>query len=61
MTAKPHRRREPELVISGGIFSQKVLFELVDDWIVPTLVEEFLRIKMNLPDPADAAHNETQP
>jgi len=33
---------------------------LVDDCIVPALVDEFLRTRMNLPDLAPSAHNETQ-
>jgi hypothetical protein len=53
-------RPETVLVITGGIFSKEVLIELVDDCIVPALVDEFLRTRRNLPDHTNSVHNETQ-
>lgn len=53
-------RPSPQLLIADDLFSQPIVRALVEDCIVPALVEEFLRTRLHLPDPAPAAHNETQ-
>ena len=60
MVARPGSRPPPSLVIAAEVFSKDVLMALVEECIVPTLVDEFLRTRMHLPDPAPSAHNETQ-
>ncbi len=53
----PKLRSEPKLEIAAGTFSQEVLLQLVDDWIVPAMVEDFLRSRMNLPELISREHN----
>ena len=53
-------RLEPKLNIAPAIFSKEVVLQLVDHWIAPTLVEEFLRSRMNLPESISPEHNENQ-
>ena len=60
MMAGPAPRPQPKLVITSGVFSQELVLALVEDCIVPALVDEFLRSRMHLPAAAPAAHNETQ-
>jgi hypothetical protein len=55
------RRLDPRLQIAGGVFSKETVGQIVDDWIVPALVDEFLRRRMNLPDFSDPEHNVGQP
>jgi hypothetical protein len=60
MITRPRPRSEPTLVISGGTFSEEVVVELVDDCIVPALVDEFLRTRLNLPERGEKEHNVTR-
>jgi hypothetical protein len=62
-TQKPSAiaRLEPKLEIPIGTFSRKVVLHLVNESIVPALVEEFLRSKVDLPVPAGRDHNVSQP
>jgi hypothetical protein len=53
-------RAEPELKIDTTIFSKRIVLQLADHWIVPALVEEFLRSKRALPESARREHNENQ-
>jgi len=57
---RPSPQPETTIAITGGIFSKEVVMALVDDCIVPALVDEFLRTRINLPDPTPSAHNETR-
>jgi hypothetical protein len=41
---------EQKLEVGTEIFSAEVVLQLVNDWIVPVLVDEFLRSRMNLPE-----------
>jgi hypothetical protein len=50
----PRLRPEPKLEVAGAVFPQQAVLGLVDDWIAPSLVEEFLRYRMNLRVPPDA-------
>jgi hypothetical protein len=56
----PRLRLEPKLNIDAAIFSKEVVLQLVDHWIAPALVEEFLRSRMNLPESISGKHNENQ-
>ena len=58
--ASPRLRPEPKLEITAGTFSQEMVVQLVDDLIVPALVEEFLRSRMNLPASPGCEHNVDQ-
>ena len=49
------RSPEPNLAVPAEIFSDKTLLGLIDDWIVPALVEEFLRSKKPFTLGADGA------
>jgi hypothetical protein len=51
---------EPQLEIGPGIFSQDLVFQLVNDCIVPALVEEFLRSRTSLREAVRGEHNEDQ-
>jgi hypothetical protein len=44
----------------GGAFPLSAVLHLIDDCIVPALVTEFLRSRVNLPDSTDSAHNVDQ-
>ena len=57
----PRLRQEPKLNITPGVFSNEVVLQLVDHWIAPALVEEFLRSRMNLPESIERDHNVDQP
>jgi hypothetical protein len=35
-------RREPSVITSPAIFSDAALLRLIDEWLVPRLVEEFI-------------------
>jgi hypothetical protein len=56
----PRLRPEPTLNIAPGTFSKEVVLQLVDHWIAPALVEEFLRSRMSLPESIQRPHNENQ-
>jgi hypothetical protein len=58
---RPRSALDPKLEITGRTFSDEIVMHLVDDWIVPALVEEFLRCRMNLPELAGREHNVDQP
>ena len=46
------------LVVSPVTFGEDANIQgLIDDWIVPALVEQFLRNKKMLPDPSGEEHN----
>jgi hypothetical protein len=53
-------RPESKLDIVGAIFLQPAVLRLVNDWIVPALVEKFLRRERTLPECTGTEHNETQ-
>ena len=53
-------RQETKLNIVPGIFSNEVVLQLVDHWIAPALVEEFLRSRISLPESINPEHNENQ-
>jgi hypothetical protein len=59
-TQKPSQRLrpEPKLEIVIGTFSKGMVLQLVDDWIVPALVEKFMRSRTNLPEAIRREHNE---
>jgi hypothetical protein len=42
---KPSRSPEPNLAIAADIFSDEIVRGLVDDCVIPALVEDFLRSK----------------
>jgi hypothetical protein len=48
-------RGEPKLEIVHGTLSDDALRQFVNDCIVPALVNEFLRWRMNLPEPPDGS------
>lgn len=45
------------LMVSPVTFGEDIVRGLIHDWIVPDLVEQFLRSKGVLPDPAGKGHN----
>jgi hypothetical protein len=57
----PRLRLDSKLEVVGSVFPQQTVLRLVDELIVPALVEEFLRRKMNLPVPPNRDHNVGQP
>lgn len=54
-------RAEPRLEIAAGTFLDEALLQLVEDCVVPTLVERFLRQRVNLPELVTCEHNVDQP
>ena len=58
-TKRKRRRRRPapDLKVEPDMFSDACVSGLVEDWIVPALVEQFLRSKKVLPDPSGEEHN----
>ena len=53
----PRVRKESKLEVAGSAFPQHAVLRLVDDWIVPALVEQFLRGRRNLPEAVRTEHN----
>lgn len=51
-------RSEAKLQITSSAFCKEQIRPLIDDLIVPALVEEFLRTKVNLRDSSGHEHNE---
>jgi hypothetical protein len=58
--SNPRSRVEPRLSITDGTFSSQGLFQFANECIVPALVEDFLRSRLNLRDLVDTAHNVDQ-
>ena len=58
-TKRKRRRRRPapDLKVEPDMFSDACVSGLVEDWIVPALVEQFLRSKKVLPDLSGEEHN----
>ncbi len=55
---RPGRRPvNTHLMVSPATFGEDAIQGLIDDWIVPALVEQFLRSKKVLPDPSREEHN----
>lgn len=52
---KPLRSREPNLAIPAETFNDEAVLCLIDDWIVPALVEEFLHSKKSFTSGEDGA------
>jgi hypothetical protein len=52
---------EPVLRISATLFSDEAVRHLIDEWIAPALVEEFLRAKNILTDSTERNHTGDQP
>ena len=48
---------EQNMKLSGDIFNEETVRCLVDEWIVPALVEAFLRSKNMLPDSESSIDN----
>jgi hypothetical protein len=46
---KPASLSQSDLKIPTALFDDEILRHLIDDWIVPALVEEFLRCHNKLP------------
>lgn len=42
-TARSKRLPEPDICVAAGTLSDETLQRLIDEWIVPGLVDEFLR------------------
>jgi hypothetical protein len=57
----PRVRLEPKLEITGRTFSNDAARRLVNDSIVPALVDKFLQSRMNLLVPVGRRHNVSQP
>ncbi len=51
------RRPAPDLKLEPDMFSDACVSGLVEDWIVPALVDKFLRNGKVLPDPSGEEHN----
>jgi hypothetical protein len=52
------RKGDTALSVSAQRFSDKVIIGLIDDWIVPALVEQFLGERgADYPDSPDLKHN----
>ena len=51
------RQGDTDLSVSAQQFSEKAIRGLIDDWLVPSLVEQFLRDKMELSDSSQEDHN----
>lgn len=47
----------PLLLLPADLFSDKIVRELIDDWIVPNLVDEFLQSQGPSSDHEDLEHN----
>jgi hypothetical protein len=52
---------ETKLEITSSTFSNETLLHLIDDSIVPALVEQFLRPRADLRAAAERGHNVGQP
>ena len=52
---------ETKLEITRSTFSNEAVLHLVDDSIVPALLEQFLRSRMDLLAAAERGHNVGQP
>jgi len=42
-TKQRRRRTEPDLEIAGDVFSDEAIRALVDDWLVPAIVDGLIR------------------
>ena len=51
------RQGDTGLSVSAQQFSEESIRGLIDDWLVPSLVEQFLRDKMELSDSSQEGHN----
>ncbi len=51
---------EQNMKLSGDIFNEETVRCLVDEWIVPALVEEFLRNKNLIPESNEREDNNAQ-
>ena len=51
----------PKLEVATATFSRGVVLQIVDDCVVPALVEAFLRTRINLPAFLGREHNGDQP
>ena len=54
-------RSETTLQIAAGTFREEAFLQIIEDCIVPALVESFLRSRTNLPEFATCEHNVHQP
>ena len=52
---------ETKLEITVGTFSNEAVLHLIDDSIVPAMVEQFLQSRMDLRAAAERGHNVGQP
>lgn len=50
-------RTDTALAVSDLLLCDEALRGLIDDWIVPALVEQFLGDKKALPDSSEEGHN----
>jgi hypothetical protein len=46
-TKQRRRQSEPHLEIAENIFGEETVMALLDKWIIPAIVDEFIRDKMN--------------
>ena len=51
------RKGDTNLSVSAQQFSEQAIRGLIDDWLVPSLVEQFLSDKRDLSDSSPEEHN----
>lgn len=56
--SSPKLRLDAKLDVTSAALPQDSVKRLVDDWIVPALVEKFVRSRMDLPVSPNLDHNE---
>ena len=55
------KQRDGTLLFLADLFRDDAVRGILDDWLVPILVDEFIRDYSVLPDPAQLEHNENRP
>ena len=58
--ANSPRRRQPQLLIPAALFGDPAVRQIVDECIVPALVEEFIRLKLTSSKSSEQSHNGDQ-
>ena len=55
--ANSPRRRQPRLLIPASLFGGLAIRQILDECIVPALVEEFIRLKLTSSKSSEQSHN----
>jgi hypothetical protein len=52
---------ETALEIPTATLNDEAMRSMIDEWLVPAMVEDFLRIKLDVPTSVNRQHNGDQP